>query len=321
MNIQCFAVTEDEMFILPDAKAGDIKLYNNRGKLMKIWGRRGPGPDEFGSPFFCDYKNSTYIHLDAGKNTISIYKRIEPLKFARLHELLCPGCLSDVRLFKDGVLIDSYAIDSNGNEFSLYFKNFEGEKTHHILPLYLKYGFESENQYKTNFNDISPIGVFAYFSIWDNFIFYVWEGRLKILKINLGTKRIEVFGQETKNYIRPKVTKGILEARRKRKGEIESKEKEKMSWIRGVNANKNIIFLYYVNFNKEMSLWEAFLQFYDHAGKLLHEQRLNEAVSYLRYGPPLFYSQSNNRIYLLSRRLNKENYLDEYEVLKYKIDK
>ena len=321
MSVQCFAVTEDEILILPDAKEGDIKLYNNKGTLLKRWGRRGPGPEEFGSPWDCDYKEPYYLHLDPEKSMISIFKRTETLKFDRLHEIRCIGCMSDVKIFNDGVMIDGYAIDSNGKEYSLYFKDFEGKKTKYILPRYLKYGFESENISKIRLNDISPLGVFSYFSVYDHYIFYAWEGRLKILKIDLETNKVDSFGQETKYYARPKVTKGILEARMKRKGEIESKEKENMSWIRGVFANDDFIVLYYVNYNKQSSFWEAFLQFYDHSGNFFYEKRLPDAISYLRNGPPFYYHQAKNRIYFLSLKLNTIGFLDEYEVLKYKIDK
>jgi len=319
MSISCFAVTEDEMLILPDVKDGNIKFYDNTGNLIKIWGRRGPGPDEFQSPMYCDYQKPYYIHLDLGKMRISIYKRAERAKFVRINEILCVGCFSDVRLLNKNVLVAGNKEDSNGNKFALYVKDFEDKETHYLLPSYVKYGFKSAYGFDRKYGEISPIGVTAHFHVHGDYVYYVWEGRLRIVRINLKTKKMGTFGQETKNYVRPKVTKGILEARRIRKGIIERKEKEKMSWVTGVFADEDFIGLIYTNFDKVSSLWKAFLQLYSPEGELMSEVALPDAVTYVMGGPSNFYKKDDQHLYILSRRLNEEGYMDEYEIFKYKI--
>ena len=319
MNIVCFSVTEDEMLIIPDSKEGNIKLYNIHGDLIKVWGRRGHGPNEFLSPFYCDYQKPYYIHLDAMNSKISIYKRIEKTKFVRINEILCLGCMSDIRLLKENVLIGGSKVDRSGKRYSLYYKDFKNKEIHYLLPLYLKYGFKSSNEFDRKYREISPIGTESFFYICKDYIYYVWEGRLRIIQMNLNTKKVKFFGQETKNYTRPKVTKGILQARKERKSIKERKEKQKMSWVRGVFADNEFIGLLYNNYDKASSLWKALLQLYSLEGKLLSEVKLPNAVDFSMEGPSYFYHKENHHLYILSRQLNEKDYLDEYEILKYKI--
>jgi hypothetical protein len=250
---------------------------------------------------------------------ISIYKRIEKTKFVRINEILCLGCMSDIRLLKENVLIGGYKVDRSGKKYSLYYKDFKNKEIHYLLPSYLQYGFKSANEYDRKYREISPIGSESFFYICKDYIYYVWEGRLRIIQMNLNTKKVKFFGQETKNYTRPKVTKGILQARKERKSIKERKEKQKMSWVRGVFADNEFIGLLYTNYDKASSLWKALLQLYSLEGKLLSEVKLPDAVDFSMRGPSYFYHKENHHLYILSRRLKESNYLDEYEILKYKI--
>jgi hypothetical protein len=40
-NPTAFCITEDELFIIPDLKVGDIKIYDCNGKLVNTLGRKG----------------------------------------------------------------------------------------------------------------------------------------------------------------------------------------------------------------------------------------------------------------------------------------
>ena len=61
-----FAVTEDGLYLIPDYKAGDIKVYDMKGHFVKRAGRRGFGPNELIEPRESDYMNGCYIVLDMG---------------------------------------------------------------------------------------------------------------------------------------------------------------------------------------------------------------------------------------------------------------
>ena len=52
---RAFCVTEDKLFLIPDYKAGDVKIYDSNGKLVTVFGRKGYGPGEFSKPAHCFY--------------------------------------------------------------------------------------------------------------------------------------------------------------------------------------------------------------------------------------------------------------------------
>jgi hypothetical protein len=86
-----FCVTDDELFVIPDAKAGDIKIFDNKGVLVKILGRKGSGPGEFVTPTACFYKKdeNKFGVLDIRLKKIFIYKRTGKTDFQRIQNVYC----------------------------------------------------------------------------------------------------------------------------------------------------------------------------------------------------------------------------------------
>ena len=75
------AVTEDNVFLVVDFKAANVKIYKNDGKLTEILGKKGYGPNEFAQPLNCYYSNSTLFIQDVGQKKIFVYKRKGKFKF------------------------------------------------------------------------------------------------------------------------------------------------------------------------------------------------------------------------------------------------
>lgn len=313
-----FAVTEDEVLIFTDAKDGNIKLYDNSGKFIKSWGRRGPGPDEFQGVGWCDYRNPYLIILDAGKMKVFVYKRLKDNGFQKINKIYCMGGFSNIGLYKDNVIIDDYIVSKNGKKYSLYMKDFQDKKTSYLLPLEMRYGFRSKKKYERNRSDISKVtSQIGFLDIAGDNVYFALDARLRITKINLKTKEIEFFGKETENYVRPRVTAKIKKAFAQRSGKQVREEKMKMSWVVGVFSDKDIVGLLYTNLDKASSLWKVTLQLYSSDGEFLEEENLSDAVDY-GYSPRNFYNKENGCLYVLSKRLNGE-FIDEYTILKYKI--
>ncbi len=315
-----FVVTEDELFIVPHAKEGHLKLYRNSGDLFKIIGRKGPGPEEFELPGPCDYKAPYFAILDAGKHRVLILKRTKNDDFKRTNELFCLGVPQNIKFYKDNIIIGDYISSKKGEYFSLYMKDFNDRKICYLLPSYEKYGLSSQKELKADKWISKSTSNFAFFDIYNDYIYYAWEGRAKIIKIDLNTKKREVFGKDTENYIKPSMTpkirkayEGILE------GKVITTERMKMSWIRGVFADERYSMILYTNLDKESDLWRATIQFYDSEGEYIKEIDLPDAVDYRNSGPACFYDHENHYLYILSARLREKDFMDEYEVLKYEI--
>ncbi|MFO7981289.1 MAG: hypothetical protein R6V00_10735 [Candidatus Aminicenantes bacterium] len=316
-----FSVTEDEIFIIPHTKEGHLKLYKNTGVLYKTIGRKGPGPEEFVLPGPCDYKDPLFAILDTGKHKVLVLNRTKNNDFKRKDEIFCLGAPQNIKLYRNKIIIGDYIGSKEGKNYSLYMKDFNDQKIHYLLPSYAKYGLSSNKEYERKYEGIKmATSGYALFDVYGDHVYYAWEGQAKIIKIDLKTKKRDVFGKDTENYIKPSVTskirkayEGILE------GKVITTERMKMSWIRGVFADERYSIILYTNLDKELDLWRATLQFYDSEGEYIKEVNLPDAVDYRHSGPACFYDHENHYLYILVARLNKEDFMDEYEILKYEI--
>jgi len=311
-----FVVTEDDIFIVTDARAADYKLYNSSGQLIEIWGRKGPGPNEFRGPFYCDYQKPYFVNMDFGKLKVCLYKRIGKSKLEKIDEFLCLRAGYDIELMGDNILVAGHIADSNGKRYELYMRNFKNKKTHFLLQAETKYGFKSFREYKKNIQKVALLGSFGYFNVKHDYVYYVWECNLRIIKLNLITKEMSIFGEETKNYTKPKLTKAFERAYREKTDT--SNERKKMSYIIGIFATDDFIGLLYKNFDEKNSFWKIFLQLYNPEGKLIEEKILPGAVYYPMTQPPFFFNKKNSHLYFLSKTLNKD-FTDDCTIMEYEI--
>ena len=93
------------------------------------------------------------------------------------------------------------------------------DQTTFLLPSYHKYGLKSFDEYETKYHrksDIRTIGIVVFFDIQGDDVYFVWEGDLKILKINMKSGKLVFFGKKPSHYIKPFATKEMSEARRNR---------------------------------------------------------------------------------------------------------
>lgn len=316
-NVVNFVTTEDEMFILLDTKASNIKLYDNGGKLHRVWGRRGPGPDEFIQPFRCDYQEPYFILYDLGKFRLNVYKRAGKTKFESVSSTRV-NHIWECRLWKDKVMIAGYIRKKNGKQYALYMHDLANNKIEYLLPSYMKYGFKSESEYKRKYKNITPLGSNSYIHCGKEHIYHAWDCRLSIAKINIQTKEIQVFGKKTRNFKPPKITKAWWKAHRERDSKKVKKEKRRFSFISGLFGDENIMGLLYRNYDEELSGWRVALRLYSAQGDFLYEGILSEVVHYPEWSPPFFYNQENGCLYIISKQLT-EDFMDRCEIVKYKI--
>jgi hypothetical protein len=319
-KISKFSVTEDEYFLFPDAKAGDIKIFNNKGKLATTLGRKGPGPNEYIIPKYCDYKSPYFIFMDWGKSKIFFSEREKPLVFKILKESLCLALGYEIKIIdKNKFLISGYKAGPDGKCYDLYFMDPWTGKTEVILPCYLKYGCSSEREYDNKcLSEIAPLSIKGYCDYLNGYIYFAWQGDLKVLKINANTKNIEYFGKKTGAYIKPKVTSEILRLynNRQRGGE---KIMRKMSFVTGVFTDNDFIGVTYVNYKEALEGWQVIVQFYTLKGEFIEEKELPGAVNISTFPEPFFcYVKEKKMLYFLSWMIDKEEE-DIYKIRKYQI--
>ena len=70
-------VTEDQMVLIFDYKAGNMKIFDLNGELVKIFGGKGLGPNEFVKPYFGSYNKPYVVFADFGRKLVFIYEQTQ----------------------------------------------------------------------------------------------------------------------------------------------------------------------------------------------------------------------------------------------------
>jgi hypothetical protein len=273
-----FCITEDNLFLVIDFKGGDVKIYNSNGALLKVLGRKGYGPNEFAQPLFCHYSHRKFIISDNGQRKIFVYDRKDELKFIRSKEIFANSVGSDLYLDAKKIYIAGGKTTKEDITYQFFAVNLEkNDQYTYYLPGYLKYGLNSEKDFKKELlrkPDISAIGGSAYFDIHGDFAYYIWEGDLKIFKINLKTKAISTFGEKTANYITPYASKRLINAFGRgsiQSANIRGSEREKMSYVRQIfTTKKHVLVIYEARDSKHNDLGYM-MQFYTLDGNFVKE--------------------------------------------------
>lgn len=321
MAVSGFAKTGDDIFIVPDYKDGNVKLFDGQGSLLKIWGQRGPGPLEFLSPRTCEYMAPFLALYDFSKQRVDIYKKEGPTDFAKLSGFVCPYGFIDLRFMGDEILVAAYIAVSDNRRYGLYSRNLKNGRIQYILLNEEKYGFSSFRGYESKKKEVLPLGSAGYCAVVDDNIYFVWEGDLRIIKIDRATRRHEAFGQRTKNYTKPAVTRALDQAFESRTVQDIEAEYQKMSFVNGLFADKDFIGVIYQNYDHQTALWKMFLQLYSLDGKLLKEAALPEAETYVNFRcNNSFYDCADRTLYYLSITYDPATSLDRYKIIKYRIE-
>jgi hypothetical protein len=273
-----FAVTEDGLYLIPDRKDADIKVFDLKGKFVKRIGRKGHGPNEFINPMACDYLNRRYIVLDMGKRAYMLFGRDKRkfLKEIKTRRSIYMG--KGLSLMKnDKLLLEGHITDKNGRAWQCYIYDFNSGQYEHLVPKETKYGFNSIKEYKKAHGDLSAIGTPGYCDWWGNYAYLVWLGNLKIFKINLKTKQFQTFGKKTDNYRQPAATDRLKKAYKSRDLKTWGKEMGKFSRIMGLYTNKNYLLLMYNKPKAESEkINSRMLQFYTLDGVYINELQITK---------------------------------------------
>ena len=315
------AVTEDNIIFLTDLKAGDIKIYDNTGTLLSVWGRKGAGPNEFLMPYYSDYKKGKLAMMDFGKRKIFILERKKKFNLEISKEMLCTGLGDDICLHGDRLLISGYKVDKQGETHNLYTQNLNDGSVDFLLPIATKYGFKSYREFQNEdkrtrfYSTLSRVG---YCDWQGEHVYYVWQGDLKIFKIDVQSKKTIYFGNKTSHYVQPFVTKNMITARERRDRKTNTEVKSNMSIIIGLFVHNDYLGVMYTRVSKSKdSKPGPMLQFYTLDGKFLDEVEMPGYPS-----SSSFFRKSDNTIFSVdiegvdneNQDLDDKKYILKYEI-------
>jgi hypothetical protein len=310
-------VTEDNLVIITDLKAGNLKIYSESGEFISTWGNKGAGPNEFLIPFFSDYQKGNLVIMDFGKRKNFVLERKGKTGLVLKKEFFCIETGDDIRIIGDQVLVSGHRVDENGEIYDLYIRNYENGKITFLLPTSIKYGFKSYKEFEKEddrtekFRTLSRV---SYCDWLDNDVFYVWRGDLKIFKIDVNSKKTVTFGHKTSNYVKPYVTKEMRMAR-VRKERKKNDEEAKMSFIIGLFAGSHYLGLMYQEapYNSE-AYPDVISQFYTLAGDFINECKMPDKPTNTTY-----FNRSSNMLYSLAYVENEKSETLDVYVLQYRI--
>lgn len=302
-----FVVTEKGFIIISDVHGGDFKIFDGQGKTIRVFGRKGYGPDEFKEPWLHDYKNGKLLISDMTTKKLFIYSIDKDLNFQQIKQTIVTSAL-DGRLMdeKGKVLIARLPIkDKNADKaYVLLAIDINSDSRDYLLPHELQFG---ENVKQIDFNKIrNPWDIpdqiilppWIYCDYYGNDVYFIWTANLDIIKINLTTKDRTRFSQKTEKYIQPKVSHEYKKAYIEHNEEYRNWNK-KMSWVGKIFADRDIVGIVYTNFDHKTSRWNSFLQIYDHNGTFIKEAPLeNFSSTYER--PDIYYDRDKKTLYCLS---------------------
>ncbi|MCI0470132.1 MAG: hypothetical protein L0Y73_00575, partial [Candidatus Aminicenantes bacterium] len=249
-NPWSLCVTEDEVFIVPDYNEGTIKTFvKNNGTLERgaIIGQKGYKTGELGAPAYCFYEKDRLAVLDRELRKIFFYDRIGRVDFKRdpVKEIYCLRLGYDIQLSAERLFISGYIEDQNENPYDLYYINTKTDGTKFLLPFYEKYGIKPDDRQGEMDRKIA-IGVKGWFDIQGENIYHIWEGDLRIIKLNINALLItQVFGYKTVHYKQPRVTESLLENSLKGSFEQVAKERDRFSYVKELVVNSKYILVVY----------------------------------------------------------------------------
>ncbi len=313
------AVTEDQYFLFPDMKAGNIKIFDKQGKLVKVWGRKGFGPGEFVKPSVCDYKAPHFLVMDRKRRSLMLFKRTKPLEFEKILERQTLKFGMDIILRgTDSVLIAGYKENPQREKFGLYKLNLRDGNVRYILPVHKGFGLNSQKEFERRYqNEIVPVGYHGFCDLHGGNIYYVWQASLTIIKIS-PDKKLSRFGHRSDQYHLPVSTPAMQQYQKERSRKVLD-ERKQFSYVGGLIAAKRFVGLLYANYKPELHAWQYILQLYKPDGSFFAEKVLKEAIFSSDSSIPSFcYDKRKNTLYFLSRFLTPQNE-DVYKIIVFKI--
>ena len=290
-------VTEDNLFLVPDMKLAHVKVFDNKGKLLKIIGRHGFGPNEFTRATYSFYKDKKFGVYDMDAWRVHLYEREGKLDFKRVKSVFCHNTITDAHLEGNKLYVAGYMVGDDNNPYKFFSINTVSGKCELLMPAYYSYGFTSNSEYKANTDSpiIAMVGSLDKFDISGDSAYYIWSGNLNIIRINLSTAKITTFGHKTDNYVPPFISNEILKIYDSRYSHANAygKARGKMSFLHKIFACSNYVMVIYRGPIRNETILPYTAQFYTLEGNFINEVRLPA----FHYRMPFFLDKEKNILY------------------------
>ena len=321
-KIPLFCVTEDNLFLLPD-QAGTIKVFVRSGNLLKFVKALEPrfGEMSLVYPTYCSYSRDEgkLGVIDYGVRKVFIFDRSGKVDFTPVKKFPCKRLGYDIEFTGDGeqLVISGYLTDPDSMPYDLYSINIRTGKINYLLSSPQKYNLKTYEDYVVEYRQkqtLPAIGIKAFIDIQGDDLFFVWEGALRVIKLNLRSGETMAFGHETPHYSKPDGSKLSYSYIR---GDFETtwKERETMAYVRNIFTSPRHVFLVYeTGKNNESNASTFRLQTYTLEGDYLDDILIPSNPS-----RQMWFDKENYELYAFSEQAESDN--GEFTILKNKINR
>jgi hypothetical protein len=318
-----FCATEDNLFFIPDRKTGVIKIFRKEGNLLKFINMLGPrfGNKKFVCPIYCFYnrKKGMLGVFDYGVREIFIFNMGKNGEFTWIKNFPCQRGVYDMQFAGDGdqIIVSGFLTDNENKPFDLYSINIKTGKINYLLPSHQKYNLRTFEEYILEYRQkitLPSVGTYAFIDIQGDELFFVWEGALRIIRLNLLSRKQVVFGYETPHYTKPDGA-SLADFYKKADQKNLERKKETMAYVRNIFVTPGHVFLVYETAKSKKSNATTFrLQTYTPDGFFLEDTLIPDNPC-----RQMWFDKEKHELYALSEEKGIDN--NELSILKYKINR
>ncbi len=321
-----FAVSEDYLFFFPDYKdgKGTIKVLSKGKQSLHLVTELShlPNNERLIQPWYLTYMPDTTPYegilgiIDYGTKKVAIFKRSGKMEFVPMPTISCPSLGYDLKFAGSSlnqIIISGYVTDPQDTPFDLFSINIDNRNINYLISSCQKYNLRNQQEMiqKYDVEGIIPsIGITGFTDICEDELFYVWEGKFRVIQMNLKSMKISrTFGHPVLEEWRS--NKYITEIRDLRKlGDKDAylNAKKRIPRILNIFATKDLVFLVY----QEAITAEIKMQRYNRQGDYMGEFLIPEKL-----GKAMWFDKETYELYAIS----SPDTSGRFSILKYKIER
>lgn len=314
------ALLDDCSILFSDYRSGDFKIFNRKGELIKTFGRKGEGPNEFVGNYLLDYHDGQAVIINRDKLKLYIYKINSNLELIADRSF---GLFAfDAAIANDKLILCRLPmLDPNGTLYSLFGLQIRTKKIDYLVPTRMIFGekpLELKLDQTSEMQDVAALNFNSYCDIQGQFSFMVWQGNWQIMKLDMNTKKLTRFGKKPGHYIQPYASRDLKQSRQTGNYKRVEKIIQNMSWMVDVIAWKEFILAFHVTYEKEFNRWQTYVQIYNSKEELLLYNKLEGLHSLERF-VSIHMNKKSGQLIGLAHFLDSSGD-DQYQILKYEIN-
>ena len=313
------ALLDNGSILFSDGRACDFKIFNKKGELLKTFGRKGEGPDEFFGNYLVDYNDGRAVIMNRGRVELIVYEIDNKLDFIKRKSF---GLFAlDASMHNDKIVLCRLPmLDPNGTMFSCFKLDLETKKIDYLIPTRMIFGenpVELKSDQTNQMQDVAALNLNSYCDMQAQFSFMVWQGNWQVMKLDMNTKKLTRFGKKPEHYIQPYASRDLKQSFQAGNYKKVEEIYQNMSWMVDVIAWKEFIFAFYVTYDREFSRWQTYVQVYNGKEELLLNTKLEGLYSLERF-VSIQMNKKSGQLIGLAHFLDG-NGEDQYKILKYEI--